>query len=63
MGSKAKMHNWENHKRQKKFLQDGIVMIPSKPIREKSREKQLKAAIMKLRADGTMRPKRKPAKA
>lgn len=51
MANKAKKANWENHVRQKRFLEDGIVMLPKKPIREKSRKKQLKAAIMKLRAN------------
>ena len=60
MGNKAKRANWENHVRQKECLESGIVMIPKKPIREKSRHKQLKAATMLLRALGNMgNPKRR----
>jgi len=54
MGNKAKRANWENHVRQKECLESGIVMIPKKPIRKKSRHKQLKAATMLLRALGNM---------
>ena len=47
-------HYWENHARQMEYLRKGIVMLPKKPIREKSRHKQLKAATMLLRALGNM---------
>ena len=40
----------ENRIRQKEFLDKGIVMLPKKPIREKSRKKQLKAAMLKIRS-------------
>lgn len=59
MANKAKKANWQNHIRQKQFLENGVVMLPKKPIREKSRKKQLKAAIMKLRANV---PVQKPKK-
>ena len=40
----------QNHKRQSEFLKKGIVMLPKKPIREKSRHKQLMAATMMVKA-------------
>ena len=55
MANKAKRANWENHIRQETCLESGIVMIPKKPIREKSMKKQAKAATMLLRAKGNMR--------
>lgn len=57
MANKAKKANWQNHIRQKQFLENGVVMLPKKPIREKSRKKQLKAALMKIKAN--MTPPRK----
>ena len=40
----------QNHKRQMEYLKKGIVMLPKKPIREKSRHKQLMAAQMIVKA-------------
>ena len=50
MANKAKKANWENHIRQEACLESGIIMIPKKPIREKSLKKQLKMANMMLKA-------------
>jgi len=62
MANKERAWNyWENHARQMEYLRKGIVMIPKKPIREKNRNKQMKAATMLLRANGSMRGK--PARA
>ena len=40
----------QNHKRQLEFLKKGIVMLPKKSSREKSRHKQLMAARMMVKA-------------
>lgn len=61
MANRAKANNIRNHIRQRVCLASGIVMIPKKPIREKNRNKQMKAATMLLRANGSMRGK--PARA
>ena len=61
MAQRAKANNIRNHIRQRRFREQGILMLPKKPIREKNRHKQLAAAKMMLRANGSMR--RKPAKA
>lgn len=50
MANKAKRANWENHVRQKECLKSGIVMIPKKPIREKSKHKQIRMATMMVKA-------------
>ena len=61
MANRAKENNIRNHIRQRVWRESGIVMIPKKPIREKNRNKQIKAATMLLRANGSMRGK--PARA
>lgn len=43
-------HFWENHARQMEYLKKGIVMLPKKSIREKSRHKQLMAARLMVKA-------------
>lgn len=57
MGNRAKANNIRNHIRQRVCLESGIVMLPKKPIREKSKNKQPKAATMLLRAKGSMKGK------
>ena len=57
MANRAKANNIRNHIRQRVWRESGIVMIPKKPIREKSPKKQLRAATMLLRAMGNMRKK------
>ena len=43
-------HFKENHARQREYLRKGIVMLPKKSIREKSRHKQLMAARLMVKA-------------
>ena len=43
-------HYWENHARQMEYLRKGIVMLPKKPIREKSKRKQIRMATMMVKA-------------
>ena len=60
MANKARRSNLENHIRQEECLKSGIVMLPKLPIRKKSRNKQLKAARMLLKAK-RYSSRRKPA--
>lgn len=50
MANKAKKANIANHIRQREFSEKGILMLPKKPIREKSRHKQLVMANRMLKA-------------
>jgi hypothetical protein len=59
MANKAKKANWENHIRQLFYLEQGLIMIPKKNIRAKSKHKQLVAANMMVKAkNATRRQKR-----
>jgi hypothetical protein len=59
MANKAKKANWENHIRQLFYLKQGLIMIPKKNIRAKSKHKQLAAANMMVKAkNATRRQKR-----
>ena len=59
MANKAKKANWENHIRQMFYLKQGLIMLPKKNIRAKSKHKQLMAAQMMIKAGKATRAQKR----
>lgn len=62
MAHKAKKANWENHIRQMFYLKQGLIMLPKKNIRAKSKHKQLEAARMMVLSGNAKRGQKKMVK-